>query len=47
MELKKPKRRREPRGSDPGWIVVIVILSIVLVILIAKFASLKTLFWLE
>ena len=48
MELKKPKRRREP-SYDRRFIgiAVIVMLVVLLVILIAKFASLKTLFWLE
>ena len=46
MESKKP--RREPSHSTKFVLIgVIVFLSILLVTFIAKFTTLKTLFWLE
>lgn len=46
--IKKPKRRREPSFDNRFiGIAVIVLLVVLAVIAFAKFASLKTLFWLE
>jgi len=48
MELKKTNRRRELNFDDRFiWSAFIIFLIVLLVIGIAKFASLKTLFWLE
>jgi hypothetical protein len=48
MELKQSKKRRELSFDDRFiWAAFIVLLIVLLVIGIAKFASLKTLFWLE
>lgn len=48
MELKQSKKRREKSFDDRFiWVGFIVLLIVLLVIGIAKFASLKTIFWLE
>ena len=48
MELKKTNRRRELSFDDRFiWAAFIIFLIVLLVIGIAKFASLKTLFWFE
>lgn len=48
MELKQKNKRRELSFDDRFiWAAFIIFLIILLVVGIAKFASLKTLFWLE
>ena len=48
MESNKTKRRREKSFDDRFvWAAFIVFLIVLLVIGIAKFASLKILFWLD
>lgn len=48
MYEKKSKPRREPSYTPRFvWMAVVVLLIVLLVIGIAKFATLKTLFWLE
>lgn len=48
MVLKKTKRRRELSFDDRFiWAAFIIFLIVLLMIGITKFASLKTLFWLE
>lgn len=48
MESKKNKPRREPSHSTQFVLIgIIVLLVILLVTLIAKFAAIKALFWLD